>query len=86
MPHHDPTTRTVTKEQCGLVFHDRDVTSLADDIIRVGDDAFRDACGRRGREAVEHRYNSETDERRLLAAIGRVTQPTHAKSTAEPLR
>jgi glycosyltransferase involved in cell wall biosynthesis len=82
-----PTARIVTEEQCGLVFQDRDAASLADAIVRMGDPAFRQACGRRGREAIVRRYNWEADERRLFSAIQQVSsgvsRPGHVKRTAE---
>jgi glycosyltransferase involved in cell wall biosynthesis len=68
-----PTRRIVTEEACGLVFRDRDPESLSEAIIAMADPAVRQECGRRGREAVRQRYNWETDERRLLGAIRRVT-------------
>lgn len=64
-----PTERIVTEERCGLVFPDRDVAALAEAIVSLSDPAVREACGRRGREAIVRRYNWEADERRLLAAI-----------------
>jgi glycosyltransferase involved in cell wall biosynthesis len=74
-----PTERIVTEERCGLVFRDRDVTSLAEAIVAMGDPALREACGRRGREAIRRRYNWEADERRLLGAIRRVTDPSGSR-------
>jgi glycosyltransferase involved in cell wall biosynthesis len=71
-----PTKRIVTEEGCGLVFPDRDVRALAEAMVAMGDPALRDACGRRGQQAIAARYNWETDERRLLGAIRRVTDPT----------
>jgi glycosyltransferase involved in cell wall biosynthesis len=68
-----PTERIVSEERCGLVFRDRDATSLAEAIVAMRDPAVREACGRRGREAVRRRYNWEADERRLLGAIRGVT-------------
>jgi glycosyltransferase involved in cell wall biosynthesis len=68
-----PTERIVTETRCGLVFADQDPQALAETIVAMADPAMREDCGRRGREAIEHRYNWEADERRLLAAIRRVT-------------
>jgi glycosyltransferase involved in cell wall biosynthesis len=70
-----PIARMVTEERCGLVFTDRDTTALAEAIVSLRDPALREACGRRGREAVMRRYNWEADERRLLGAIRAVTDP-----------
>lgn len=85
-----PTARIVTEERCGLVFQDRDAASLAEAIVRMGDPVFRQACGRRGREAIVSRYNWEADERRLFSAIQQVSsgvsRPGHVKRTAELLR
>jgi glycosyltransferase involved in cell wall biosynthesis len=69
-----PTERIVTEEQCGLVFADQDPSALAEAIVAMGDPAIREACGRRGREAIVRRYNWEADERRLLAAVRSVTE------------
>lgn len=68
-----PTERIVTEERCGLVFRDRDAASLAEAIVQMGDPAFREACGQRGRAAIVRRYHWEADERRLLGAIRQVT-------------
>lgn len=68
-----PAARIVTEERCGLVFRDRDAASLAEAIVALGDPAVRAACGRRGRDAIECRYNWEADERRLHGAIRQVT-------------
>jgi glycosyltransferase involved in cell wall biosynthesis len=68
-----PTKRIVTEEGCGLVFPDRDVAALAEAIVAMGDPDVRDACGRRGRDAIAARYNWEADEHRLLAAVRQVT-------------
>jgi len=85
-----PTARIVTEEQCGLVFQDRDPASLADAIVRMGDPAFRAACGRRGREAIVRRYNWEADEHRLFGAIQQVSSgaasPGQVKRAAELVR
>jgi glycosyltransferase involved in cell wall biosynthesis len=69
-----PTERIVTEERCGLVFADQDPAALAEAIVAMGDPAVREACGRRGREAIVRRYNWEADERRLLAAVRAVTE------------
>lgn len=74
-----PTERIVIEEQCGLVFAEQDPGALAKAIVAMGDPALRDACGRRGREAVMRRYNWEADERRLLAAIRMVTDPIRTR-------
>ena len=75
-----PTERIVTEERCGLVFADQDPGALAEAIVAMGDPAVREACGRRGREAIERRYNWEADERRLLAAVRAVTEPVESRS------
>jgi len=64
-----PTERIVNEERCGLVFADQDPRSLAAAVVAMADPAVREACGRRGRDAIERRYNWEADERRLLAAL-----------------
>jgi len=74
-----PTERIVTEERCGLVFADQDPGALAEAIVAMGDPAVREACGRRGREAIERRYNWEADERRLLAAVRAVTEPVDSR-------
>jgi glycosyltransferase involved in cell wall biosynthesis len=79
-----PTKRIVTEEGCGLVFPDRDASALAEAIVALGDPALREACGRRGREAIAARYNWEADERRLLGAIRQVTDETRSRR-AEPV-
>jgi glycosyltransferase involved in cell wall biosynthesis len=79
-----PTERIVTEEGCGLVFRDRDAGALADAIVAMGDPAFRDACGRRGQDAIRRRYNWEADEQRLLSALRQVTGPAGAR-VEEPL-
>jgi len=68
-----PTARIVTEERCGVVFRDRDPASLAEAIVALTDPTARVACGDRGRAAIQRRYNWEAEERRLHAAIQRVT-------------
>lgn len=68
-----PTARILTEERCGLVFQDRDAGSLAEAIVAMGDPTLREACGRRGRDAVKRRYNWEVDEGHLLGAVRQVT-------------
>ena len=74
-----PTERIVTEERCGLVFRDRDVAALAEAIVAMGDPAVREACGRRGRDAIARRYNWDVDERRLLGAIREVMGPVESQ-------
>jgi glycosyltransferase involved in cell wall biosynthesis len=74
-----PTERIVTEERCGLVYADQDAAALAEAIVSMGDPAVREACGRRGREAIVRRYNWEADERRLLGAIRMVSDPVTAR-------
>jgi glycosyltransferase involved in cell wall biosynthesis len=75
-----PTERIVTEERCGMVFTDQDPQALTDAIVAMADPTVREACGRRGREAIERRYNWEADERRLLAAVRGVTGADPARA------
>jgi glycosyltransferase involved in cell wall biosynthesis len=77
-----PTERIVTEEQCGVVFAEQDPAALAQAIVAMSDPAVREACGRRGREAIVRRYNWEADERRLLAVVRSVTEPVDSGGEA----
>ena len=80
-----PTERVVREEGCGLVFPDRDASALAEAIVALGDAAVREACGRRGRDAIRRRYNWEADERRLLTAIATTAGLAHSRRDARPV-
>ncbi len=80
-----PTERIVTQERCGLVFPDRDAAGLAEAILALRDPAVREEAGRRGREAILHRYNWEADERQLLTAVRDTMGPIESRGHA-PLR
>lgn len=67
-----PTERIVTAEGCGVVFTDRDPSSLASAISSLADPDLRAHYGARGRAAVLRTYNWDTDERRLHAAVVQV--------------
>ena len=64
-----PTERIVVKEDCGMVFQDRDPQSLAEAIEALTEPVIRRQKGDRGRSAVLQQFNWKEDERKLLEAV-----------------
>jgi glycosyltransferase involved in cell wall biosynthesis len=62
-----PLKRVVHDAQCGLVFEDRNPTSLAQAIIKLRDEDLRCRLGENGRRAVEDRYNWQITVQALLS-------------------
>jgi hypothetical protein len=56
-------------EECGEVFHDRDVTELARCIVALADPELRRQKGSRGQEAIYKRYNWNYDSQILVQII-----------------
>lgn len=69
-----PTARIVGKEQCGIVFRERDAEDLAAAMAALGDPDRRERLGQRGRQAFEHTYNWAVDEGRLFQSVERAMQ------------
>jgi glycosyltransferase involved in cell wall biosynthesis len=62
-----PLKRVVRDAQCGLVFEERNPTSLAEAVIRLWDDELRRRLGENGRRAVKDRYNWQLTVQALLS-------------------
>ena len=71
-----PTERIVTEERCGLVFADQDAADAGRGHRGHGRSEPPGGLRTAGRDAIVRRYNWEADERRLLAAVRGVTEPT----------
>jgi len=61
-----PMMRIVNGADCGLIFKERDVQSLAETIIALADDNLRQRLGENGKRAVEDRYNWQETVKALL--------------------
>lgn len=61
-----PMMRVVKDTECGLVFKERDMQSLAETIIQFQDENLRRQLGANGKQAVEDRYNWQETVQALL--------------------
>jgi len=61
-----PMTRIVQETNCGLVFKERDETSLAEKIIEMKNDNTRKTFGQNGKKAVYEKYNWDNTAKILI--------------------
>jgi len=64
-----PIKRVIDETDCGLTFKSGDVADFRNSVRALLLDPGRDEKGRRGRKAVEERYNWDVDKRALIHAI-----------------
>jgi glycosyltransferase involved in cell wall biosynthesis len=64
-----PMARVVREAGCGRVFRDADAAHCAESILALGDAGERADLGRRGRRAVEERYNWSRDLARAVRVL-----------------
>lgn len=57
--------RIVEKENCGLIFKDRDNEGFISCVLALKDPKFRENLGKNGRKAVESTYNWENTSRKI---------------------
>lgn len=61
-----PMMRVVNDAQCGLVFKERNIRSLAETVVRLRDEDLRHRLGENGKQAVRDRYNWQETVEALL--------------------
>ncbi len=61
-----PLKRIVEETQCGLVFKSGDYNDFSKKVLSLTDGALRETLGENGYEAVNGRYNWETDRGILI--------------------
>ncbi len=70
-----PVERVLLETGSGRVFRDRDAGHLAKVLEGLAREDVAKQMGEAGRRAIVDRYNWEADTRRLLDALGRVSEP-----------